>query len=427
MQPHVAPPAPTTQEGRAARLTQTVIAFGCLLTTNAELRQRCKDKEAFKREVLAWKAAEMSYGRHRVGSPADILFQLKNMSAATRSKNACARIKKVSGSRVTFGQTSMATPVSTSTSERNGKQGIVGHLAANEPSFSQDDFVPPGPSTRREIIVKNTAEQTMKQGIIVHPAANEPIFSKDNAVPPGQSMQREITVKNTTNAICTLERRHFSNANGSFSLQVKRPASASLPLTIEPHRDIILQVQYTPTFHGFSRTTLQLQFRLDHYVFFIGRCLEARCGDAHELQDLAPTAEYKRKRPKPRPAGSRVVTEPPPLPPHPSAKKKPKMLPSFVPRTFKQAVRSNTAEKALQAGAALMQSADAGTAIAGYAQHLQHLLWAEEMQLHLDLRAFDLDGPKATTLAKSRLPGCLQLRVNGLAEKRPSVLHQSQS
>lgn len=49
-----------------------------------------------------------------------------------------------------------------------------------------------------------------------------------------------------------------------------------------------------------------------------------------------------------------------------------------------------------------------------------HLLWSEELQLHTDLSEFDLVGEKASILSwRGRH---LALHVQGLAEKRPSVL-----
>ena len=58
-----------------------------------------------------------------------------------------------------------------------------------------------------------------------------------------------------------------------------------------------------------------------------------------------------------------------------------------------------------------------------YAPHMQRLLWTEEFELVRDLQQFDMVNETSATLQRSRRDGKLfSLRVEGLAEKRPSVL-----
>ena len=59
-----------------------------------------------------------------------------------------------------------------------------------------------------------------------------------------------------------------------------------------------------------------------------------------------------------------------------------------------------------------------------YVHFYQRLLWTEELQLESDLANFNLDGDRATKFTKDGRYLCLE--VNGLAEKRPSILKGDQ-
>ncbi|KAJ3264984.1 hypothetical protein HK104_006364, partial [Borealophlyctis nickersoniae] len=185
-------------------------------------------------------------------------------------------------------------------------------------------------------------------------------------------------------------------------------------LTLNPGDTKLIRLIVRPWFHGYIRNVLVFDFS----DFVICRFITIRVEDAgiaNDVNSLAPSNPFQRKKqPKVReavqPTNEIVPGEPPEKPDfrrlkHPLAHYRiPQSLSDrfaaghFLNVTLENSPFPITPEK--------------------HTESLAALLHLEELQMHLDIRNYDMEGVEVVESGRY-----LALEVPGLAEKRPSVLY----
>ena len=253
----------------------------------------------------------------------------------------------------------------------------------------------------------------------------------DEVISPGGTGERRMTITNTGTAFRVLQSvrlirsSRVPEAAAQFKAEIEQrgeriAAAGEVNIELNPGGEpVTLIVRCQPNHVGMCYDTLSLNFGR----FTIGRFLAASCGDAALLDELAPTAPYRKQRKQRREDDVDVKEVPPPREDSGDGKPLKPLATYNVPIEWKAALGDGTGEQTLLGGWDLMSSTDDGrqqAQLGAYADHYQRLLWSEEQQLHRDLSQFDLVGQRSTTLEQRGR--CMGLRVPGLAEKRPSVL-----
>ena len=375
------------------------IAFAQLLMTDQLLRRRCRQRVGFSAEFVRWKHTEASSGRERVGcSASSALFNLSRLS-----DEECVRCEipsvKVFGRKIFW------------------------NFAVHKPP-SQLRLAVERLKKEREIVEAN------KCGIEVS------AVQFDATVAPNSTELREIFIHNTGKKAQRLVAVRLVQDSSAFMVQTVVPSGG---IELRPGESgVAIAIGARPQMLGIHRNWISLCFA----GFSIGRFLVLRCGDPDVVQQLRPSSEfrwpsqsYTSKRPqktRPKPLGvQRPISEAPRgnrrHAPHQQANSRGarnvnQMQYYNIPKLLQKRIYSNEIEEKLEDGLAVLQANKAHVTKHKYVQHLQNLLWVEELQLKRDLSKFNLLKRKATRLTRRRHGDLLWLYLPGLAEKRPSVL-----
>lgn len=343
------PSAQQQRQQNAEGLDETVTSFGQALENEKSLRAKCKTVSAFKKTYKLWQERELGEGRPRRGSQSAVLYKLKSMSEARCKQLGVAKLNVV-GPTVYVG---------------NSRSGS---LASAEQRVRDS---------------RETAE-TDKHSIIVTPALPVRVFGEVAA--PGLTLCAELHVRNGSDyEPCELSSVRLLNPSGSgFSVTPLTGATVLAPLAY-----LTLQARFCSQNVGVSRDVLMLHFRSlgeRSRSFTISRYLEVRCGDAVELEELAPKSPYQKHRRAKRPPRAEVeVVNPPPKPkPVEPRQAFAKLKQYYIDDAFRRLLDADEAINRLEQGAEGMKLA-AQAAIPHYKQHMAFLLWAEEHQLVRDL------------------------------------------
>ena len=344
------PSAQQQRQQNAEGLDETVTSFGQALENETSLRAKCKTVSAFKKTYKLWQERELGEGRPRRGSPSTVLYKLKSMSDAKCKQLGVAKLNVV-GQAVYVG---------------NSRSGS---LASAEQRVRDS---------------RETAEKD-KHSIIVTPVLPVPVFGEVAA--PGLTLCATLHVRNgSDHEPCELSSVRLLNPSGSgFSVTSLKGATV-----LEPLAYLTLQSQFCSQNVGVSRDVLMLQFRslgLQSRSFTISRYLEVRCGDAVELEELAPKTPYQKRRrsKRPPPRAEVEVVDPPPKPkPVEPRQAFARLKQYYIEDDFRRLLDADEATNRLEQGAEGMTLA-ARAAISHYKQHMTFLLWAEEHQLVRDL------------------------------------------
>ena len=326
-------------------------SFGRALESDEALRAQCKNVESFKRAYTHWRDARVDSGETAAlpkCSPAQVLWQLRSMKDELRKQLGVAWLTVV-GKAVYVG------------SRR-------GSLAGAE----------------RQVRESREAAEKDKQGIQVRPLPPQPVFA--GVAEPGLLLCSTLRVRNTSEDACKLaDVKLLKRSTTGFS------ATSQPAVLLEPGAELKLQLRFCTQNAGMSSDVLTLRFEScrpgQPSRFNISRYLDIRCGDAAELDELAPTAPYKKRRRQRRPA--RDETEVVEAPPEPRARgaSQPKPVgykPYNIDAAFRRELETEEAAVRLEDGAERLKLTTRD-ALPHYKKHMQRLLWAEEHQLVRDL------------------------------------------
>ena len=349
----VEPRPPSAQQQRqqnAEGLDETVTSFGQALENEASLRAKCKYVSTFKKAYKLWQERELGEGRPRRGNPSSVLYKLKSMSEARCKQLGVAQLNIV-GQAVYVG---------------NSRSGS---LASAEQRVRDS---------------RETAEKD-KHSIIVTPALPVPVFGE--VAVPGLTLCAELHVRNgSDHESCELSSVRLLNPSGcGFSVTALTGATVLAPLAY-----LTLQARFCSQNVGVSRDVLMLCFRSlgeKSRSFTISRYFEVRCGDAVELEELAPKSPYQKHRRarRPPPRAEVEVVDPPPKPkPAKPQQAFARLKQYYIDTDFRRLLDADEAINRLEQGAEGMTLA-ARAAIPHYKKHMACLLWAEEHQLVRDL------------------------------------------
>jgi helicase MOV-10 len=232
---------------------------------------------------------------------------------------------------------------------------------------------------------------------------------------PGVPTNCQITISNISPSGNVLQKVEWLGSGAKaegLSVCVVTPGGGGgkvLPFVFDgEHASIELVVQCTPR-TGVTRNILGLEFGGG---FSVLRYVEIEAGDRALHGLLAPRTPFTRKN-RIRRGVSAAETMPEGSKPTGSGKSWVRDVDDFnIPPGFEQKIRSGTLNDEIER----MQAADFSAETYATANHA--LLWAEEAQLKVDIREFDMVGAQLQTLPHGRYG----LTVPGLAESRPSVL-----
>ena len=376
----VAGAAEPEPEPGLANMEQVSRAFYDHVMADAVLRRRCKRRSAFTTAYQEWREAQRLQGRVvKSCPPATVIYVLSRV----------LKLITISSDTIKF--------------KPAGMYEQFEQLRAQRENLEKDKF-----------------------GVVVQPTQ----VRFDRIVALGTTDDRVITISTSLEGLSlqsfTLMRQDF------FMCNFAATAPSALPLALRSGRPTSIKLTFKPSAEGMAGDVLWLSFQsAGGRRFSICRFVEARCGDADLHDDLKPSAPYqkpkRRRRPRDEEQGEEMLA-----PPERDEQQgdsgtlgapQGSRLGSYpVNGTWKKLLLedSKAAAAALEQGQQNMISLPADRAMAAYRGHFEKLLWTEEIQLHADLASFDLVEEKSTTLR--RTGGNFMLVVNGLAEKRPSVL-----
>jgi helicase MOV-10 len=221
----------------------------------------------------------------------------------------------------------------------------------------------------------------------------------------GSADVQPFKITNRSQQAVSLTRLRFSHNTQNFFSVLD---AQHLPVRIDPGYETQVSLQVQPIHMGVLRTTLFFDFESPQApAFSIGRLVTTRCGNRTYEDIIAPTRPYERnRRRRARQYGPDVIEGE--RPPGTQDRFKVDLGPFAVPQSLRQLPRES-----LPAHFDGLRAGLPGT----YAQFFSSLLWVEEMNMEVDIRAYDMD--RARMRPEGRF---LALDVPGLAESRPSVL-----
>lgn len=224
---------------------------------------------------------------------------------------------------------------------------------------------------------------------------------------PEVVLEREVVVENNGDkerlVSVTIDAKPATAYRAGFQL-VNLP---KLPCKLPPGKRLQFIVRCTMPMHPGSTPAL-LSVSLG--TFAIGRFLDVTCGNSTVLDLLKPTSEYKPKKGRKRQPTSRMLT-----PPGSSSK----LAPFPVPLDHYRESPSWKESLRLGEGGYLLANSPqlAPLCVGTYNARFSRLLWCEESAQRENLELYSMES--VTMRATSAR---LELMVEGLAEKRPSVL-----
>lgn len=367
--------------GTKERVEPTAAAFFEHLSSSRERLIAVKTTDIFAEELKKWKASEAANKKTWRGGLGPILRSLVTKGL----------VKKFKQTHLTWTEAALSrTPPAEKASQKTTKFKGVKREA-------------------QQLAEKLVAERAMvernKGGVVV----DGPEDMEKVTASPATVLERVVTLKNKgeKNRLVKNVSIDMKVAN-SYRARFEILDLPTLPFSLPRANQITFKIKCTmPTHHGTSKALLSISFG----TFAIGRFLEVTCGDSHVIDSLQPTSEYKPKKRRRRKLGDAVVDPPPPvnssgMTPFPVA------LDHFkVPDSWRETLKLGEGGEAFQSSELFPLSFQT------YVKRFSRLLWCEEDAQRDQLELFSMEG--ATMRATSAR---LELKVEGLAEKRPSVL-----
>ncbi|KAL3923501.1 MAG: hypothetical protein SGPRY_004197, partial [Prymnesium sp.] len=360
--------------GRKKALKNTALAFMMYLNDDTQRREEAKLQKRFRSLYVAWRAEEQSKGSNYYDHYLPVLYKLIE----------CKLARKENG------------VISFDSRERQQQAA-------------------------KRVESSGHTNEKHEAGIIVS-AVSFPDY-----VHQLETVRCELRVSNTGQTSTELSSASLVQVNTSFSLE------SGLPSLLNPGSELKIALQCSPRAVGMHYDTLSLFFRplsgkkFSGKKFRIDRSLRVSCGDEDLLDKLKPTTPFKPTRRQPfKSQKERTVTIPaPPIAGDGgsggSVASGERLGRYPVPSQWHRKVLSGEAHGVMQQLARQLVDPSGGRTVRLYQLLFQKLLWSEELQLGADLRSFDLVEEKAVDLAPMKC-GLFSMRLEGLAEKRPSVL-----
>jgi hypothetical protein len=352
------------------------------------MRAKCTSKASFKLQLWLWKQRESVAGRTHKFTASAALKILQRLNGTPPSQPGLQLIHVASSGKVTtVNQTAPPPSGSKHTRTRESREEVEASKHGVEVSHFIFDDIVANRSTAlvRGVVTNHDPTPCVLRSVHLFAVASYPPLILPVALGSGGSWRPSVSCRPTADGVC----------------------------------------------HGL----LWFTFNTGGISFRIGRLLEARCGDELILDMLKPTAPYVRAKAKGAPLSAHEVHQAVKAPlkeatgDAPRHKLKEYALEKFLfrdvlraggPDVFEVLERGNKLLCFMRDGARLGLVPNDAAAMAEYTAHQQRLLVTEEVQLIHDLHMFDMVGENATVL--TRRANLLWLRVEGLAEKRPSVL-----
>ena len=302
-----------------------------------------------------------------------------------------------------------------------------GHLVAQTANVVQQ----PGQTNREaaRIAAANVHEQrasveSNKGGIQVDTEA-----AFEEIVPAGSNCTCVYKLTNTGQSSRRLTAALLTGRNGVNPFAIVRIMDSARANVELPHEIGVQQLAYvmlscSARSVGVMRTIVSLQFDCGQGRFTpsprftIGRFVEVRCGNSELARALQPVSPYVRRQRRVRRDGAvhsipgvGLVMSNMPEWPH-------ELDRADCPTLWRQMMELGEADDWLSESQRTL-------CMSTYEQHWRRLLWAEEKQLEIDIREFDMENTTLGTVVEHRTQ-YLTLTVPGLAESRPSVLKGDQ-
>lgn len=200
--------------------------------------------------------------------------------------------------------------------------------------------------------------------------------------------------------------------------------NVNLPHEIAAQQVAYVELSCSARSVGVMRTIVSLQFDcgegrlVPSPRFTIGRFVEVRCGNRDLVTALQPVAPYVRRRRRVRRDDAAHIV--------PGVRLSMGNIPKW-PNDLDRAHCPTLWRQMLELGEAddWLSKSQQTLCMHTYAEHWRRLLWAEEKQLEIDIREFDMGCQELSSVIDGGIE-YLTLRVPGLAESRPSVLKGDQ-
>eukprot|EP00842_Homolaphlyctis_polyrhiza_P000629 jgi/Hompol1/1567/HPOL_002715-RA len=237
-----------------------------------------------------------------------------------------------------------------------------------------------------------------------------------------QRFMMNVDLRNDNTSTLTVYAPQITNLTRSCIL-VSVSSSKNFPLTVKPQSISTVSLYYEPLAIGFANIKISFSFSIPGAErFVIGRTFKGFIGDKALFDSLRPTTPYQRKATNTRSIiGSRSIVHAPRLEGGDAKNYMQIPLPEFgIPDAVKKCLTKSIASRdrslADEFEALFLPKDFKATG----AHHIlnQQLLWAEEVQMGIDIKNYSLTG---VTLTRTQ-GGQFMLQVDGLAENRPSII-----
>ena len=368
-----------------------------VLSNDTYLRRSCEDRNKFDQAVSDWKDSERQEGRfHRSCPPSTII-------ASLQKKWRVLETGKMDDEKILV--------------------WVEGTKNSDKKKLSKYERI-----KKAAFRIRNVRKELEKnrEGIEV----DQINFGSEsnNAVRVGTRLTQEINIKNNGETDCQVEIK----CSAAERKQVKVVGCKKFDLDIGMMESII--IDYIPKVFGVIRCIISFEItphsdNIDKRPFSIVRYISVTCGDPDAEEILKPTSSYKRKKQ----LGDENAFKDPIRSKNSSVfgrmKFARKLENTRIPKEWHQAVtgKDDEAENILTKlyfeGENQKDFEDSSLSfprhlkMQNYVEIFQKLLFAEEIQMKIDIKQYDLANVSMIKRHRS-----LSLHVPGIAESRPSVL-----